>query len=79
MAVWFAAAGVLTGLISAGLWIRAAFGVKFDALPTPREYGGLNEDTVRKLQTQISLNGFAPGAAAVSALLQAIALFLAAK
>jgi len=79
VAVWFAGAGVLTGLISAGLWLCAAFGVKFDALRAPSEYGGSNEDTVCKLQTQISLNRFAAGAAAVSALMPAIALYLAAK
>jgi hypothetical protein len=78
VAVWFAAAGVLTGLISAGLWLCAAFGVKFD-VRTLEDFSGLTDDTVRKLQAQITMNGFAAVAAAVSALLQAIALFLAAK
>jgi len=78
VAVWFAAAGVLTGLISAGLWLCAAFGVKFDVRALG-DFSGLTDESVRKLQAQIMLNSFAAAAAAVSALLQAIALFLAAK
>lgn len=77
MAFWFSGVGAIAGVVSACLWFWAAFGpgVTFD----PRQfsaYGGLPEADAIKLQAQIRLNGFAAAAAGVSALLQAIALYL---
>ena len=77
MAFWFNVAGVIAGLASAGLWFWAAFGpgVTFDTRLFGA-YGGLPEADAVKLQKQIRLNGFAAATAGVSALLQAVALFL---
>lgn len=80
MALWFGVAGVIAGLVSAFLWFWAAFGpgVTFDTKMFG-VYGGLPEAEAAKLQAQVRLNGFAALAAGVSALLQAIALWLSAK